>query len=147
MKIKLFTKATLVLAGVAIVFGLSSAKAQGNGRKVDKSFVEEMKIVDPSYVKKIKKSDDGKFLDFNEPGQAEISKKKYENQKIVFDLDQLNIPTNAAAQKATLLAIPGKIEYLNSEIAKETNSVNILELKKEILRLQKIKSILSQKIK
>jgi len=144
MKIKFLSKVTLVLAGVAIMFGFSSSSAQGGGRKVDKSFVDEMKIVDPTYAKKIKKASNGDLMDFNEPGQAEISKKKYENQKITFDLDQLNIPTDIAAQKASLLAIPSKIEYLNKEMNKETNSVARLELKKEILRLQKIKSILSQ---
>jgi hypothetical protein len=147
MKSKLLTKAACMLAGVAMMFGLSSANAQGGGRKVDKSFVAEMKIVDPAYCKKIKKVGNGDIMDFNEPGQAEISKKKYENQRIEFDLDQLNIPTDFESQKATLLAIPSKIEYLNKEMAKETNSVTKLELKKEIVRLQKIKSILSIKIK
>jgi len=143
MKSKLLNKTAVLFAGLAFMFGLSNANAGGNGRKVDKAFVNEMKIVDPAYAANIKQDNLGNFLDYNKVGLADIAKKKYENQKIVFTADDLKIPANEAAQKASLAAIPAKIDYLKQSIKTENNSVSKFEMQKELVRLEKIKSILN----
>ena len=141
MKIKLLQKLSLFLVGAALMFGFSAALAQSAGRKVEKSFFEEMKIVDASYASNIKQDKSGAYYDYNKVGLAEIAKKKYENQKIEFTKTQLSIPTSEDGRRVVLEGYPQRISYLQAEILKMKNSVDIYNAKRELTRMQTIVNI------
>jgi hypothetical protein len=113
-------------------------KAESSGRKVDKAFYEEMKMIDPSYVKNIKKDEKGNLIDFNQADLSVQLKKKYENREIKLANDQLRMPANDKEKQTVLVAYPTRIQYLQSEISKMKNSVDIYNAKVEIKRMQVI---------
>ena len=138
MKIKLLQKLSLFLVGAALMFGFSAALAQSAGRKVEKSFFEEMKIVDASYASNIKQDKSGAYYDYNKVGLAEIAKKKYENQKIEFTAKDLLLPSNDQEKQVVLQGYPNRISYLQSQLPNMKNSVDVYNAKRDMLRMQKL---------
>jgi len=138
MKSKLLQKLSLFIVGAALMFGFSAALAQGAGRKVEKSFLDEMKIVDASYANNIRQDKSGSYVDFNKVGLAEIAKKKYENQKIEFTSKDLLLPANDQEEQVVLQGYPNRISYLQAQLPNMKNSVDIYNAKRDILRMQKL---------
>lgn len=135
MKINLLRKLVMLLCGIAMLTSLETM-AESTGKKVDKAFYEEMKIVDPAYVKNIKKDEKGNLVDFNQAGLADQLKKKYENREIRLSNDQLRMPSNEKEKQTVLVGYPQRIQYLQAELAKMKNSVDIYNAKMEIKRMQ-----------
>jgi hypothetical protein len=137
MKIKLLRKLVLLFVSFAMLSSLDT-KAESSGRKVDKAFYEEMKIVDPTYVKSIKKDEKGNLIDYNQAGLSDQLKMKFENREVKLSNDQLRMPANDKEKQTVLVAYPTRIQYLQSEIDKMKNSVDIYNTKLEIKRMQVI---------
>jgi hypothetical protein len=97
-----------------------------------------MKIVDPTYVKSIKKDEKGNLIDYNQTGLSDQLKKKFENREVKLSNDQLRMPANEKEKQTVLVAYPTRIQYLQSEIGKMKNSVDIYNTKIEIKRMQVI---------
>lgn len=127
----------MLLSGIAMLISVG-AMAETSGRKVEKSFYDEMKIVDPAYVKNIKKDENGNLIDFNQVGLAEQLKKKFENKVINLSNDQLRMPSNDKEKQTVLVGYPQRIQYLQAELSKMRNSVDIYNAKTEIKRMQTI---------
>ena len=137
MKINLLRKLVMLLCGIALLASLET-KAESGGRKVDKAFYEEMKMIDPGYVKNIKKDEKGNLIDYNQIGLSIELKKKYENREIKLSNNQLRMPANGKEKETVLVAYPSRIQFLQSEISKMKNSVDIYNAKVEIKRMQTI---------
>ncbi len=133
------------MVGATLMFGFSAAKAQSAGRKVEKSFYQEMKIVDATYASNIKQDKSGAYVDYNKDGLAELAKKKYENQKIEFTNADLRLPKNDHEKQVILEGYPNRIAYLQAELPKMKNSVDIYNAKRDLLRMQKLIELVKNK--